>query len=113
MRVLMFTLSFVAGYFAQAHQETLSLREAVDVVADYSVVHTTVPQSLDWYGLTDPDSRTIFLIDKMDLAQRRRVAIHEMTHVALRMRGDEAYKDEDVVQILTEIEYKKLYGGAQ
>lgn len=113
MRALTFILSFLAGYAFQQHDAALKMREVIDVMADYDVRHVEVPFTADYYGMTVPDQRTIFFVNQMDLAQRRRVAIHEVEHVVLRLRGDERYADEEVIRTLTDIEYKKTYGDNQ
>jgi len=92
--------------------QPLTLREAIDVAAEYNIRHIAVPETVPFYGLTDFDHRDIFIIEGIDLAQRRKVAIHEFMHVAERMRGHEQPSDE-AIQAEADRMYSQLFGDSK
>lgn len=111
MKPVLFLASFMVGaMLPRADYKPLELREVVDVVADYSIHHVQMPTQTPFYGMTDPDARTIWMVEAADLAERRRIAIHELAHVTLRLRGDLRATDEDYVHEVEEQEYTRLYG---
>ncbi len=112
MKTALFAASFLFGYFGHqaATRPPLSERELIETMADFDIVHNAATPQLPWYGLTDFDSRKIWIVADVDLSQRRRTVIHEALHVALRLRGDDAYGDEEVIAAMTESEYKRVFG---
>jgi hypothetical protein len=111
VKIALIAFGFLVGYFGhQAPRPALSDAELIETIADFEIVHIVAPPQLPWYGLTDFDVKRIWLVADVDLSQRRRTAIHEALHVALRLRGDAAYGDEDVITAMTETEYKRMFG---
>ena len=90
-----------------------TLRDAIGMMADYEIKHVDIPRQIDWYGWTDGDIRTSWQYAAADLTQRRKIALHELIHVTLRMRGDPSFGDEELVKIIAQASYGKLFGGSQ
>lgn len=101
---------FRAGVSASA-PDTLSMRDVVDILADYEVLHPRVPAAADWYGITDFDSRTIYVIENTNLPMKRRTVVHEMLHAALRLHAFDGTPDQEEQAVIdqTALIYKALY----
>src|SRR5260370_26919013 len=113
MKPFFLLLSFLAGALlpqGDVPPSPLALKEAIEVMADYNVEHVRMPSVTPYYGLTDPDSRTIYVVESMDLRLRREVTLHEVIHATLRLRGDERWGDEETVHAMTSREYHRLFG---
>ena len=108
----------VALFFAwpmptQEPSQPLTLREVVEIVADYDVRHSYVPDATPYWGLTDYERRTMFLVTNGDLTTRRQAALHELIHIGRRMRGQQAAtrdEEEVLVQTATLKLYQELFG---
>ena len=108
----LFVGSFLLGFAAQPDTHSITLRDAIEVVADYEVRHPEVPNSTAWYGWTDIELRQIFTIENADLRQRRTTIIHEITHVSRRLNGETLPshdEEEEIVKGLTEKTYAELF----
>jgi hypothetical protein len=88
----------------------LTMREVVEILAEYDVRHIDVPYALPWFGMTVPDERTIYLVKQMDATQRKRTMLHELCHVALWMRAQTSEMDEEVCKVMSDVEYRKYFG---
>lgn len=96
------------------HVDGLTLRDAVEVLADYELAHPRVPMREDWYGWTDPDERRMYVIANADLSVRRRTVIHELTHVMRRFRNQVAAtkeQEEYETELVSSIMYGQLFGA--
>lgn len=99
-----------------ANPPALTLREAVEIIADYEVRHPRVPDFTPYWGMTDYERRVIYAIDNGDLAIRRDTAIHEMIHVARRLRGEQLptrEEEEAFVAHETARLYRELFGTSR
>ena len=114
--VILVMLAALAASSTQTTPSVLTLRDAIEIVADYEILHPQVPYQTNWYGMTEPDMKQIFIIKNADLAIRRRTAIHELIHVARHNRGyvvtgspeEEAYAVQQA-----DVLYRALFGGEQ
>lgn len=91
----------------------LTLREVIEIIADFEIRHPIVPQTTPWYGVTEADNRVIFVIENADAASKRKTMIHELIHVARRLRAGEAATNEEeetVVKQQAEEVYAHLFG---
>lgn len=90
----------------------LTLADAVDIMAEYELVHETKLMShLRYYGLTDPNTRTIFLNVAPDNASNRDTIIHEWLHIKYgRMGIDTSGPYEDQIAKRAHEIYLQLYG---
>lgn len=122
-RMLLVIAGFIAGYSLTAvHAQhdvfvsNLTLRDAIEVLADYEVMHPQVPARSEWYGWTDPDEQRIFTIRNADLATRRETVIHELTHVTRRYNGltfDDKQSEEIATSLSARAVYLELFGAIQ
>lgn len=91
----------------------LTLRDCVEAMTDFDVVHTKLPvYAPRIYGLTDYMSRTIYLFTDFDLSLRRLTTIHELLHVKYQLSGRNS-PPEAVIEIDERRIYRNLFGGAQ
>lgn len=93
----------------------LSLRAVIDILADYSIVHTSNAMSaFKYYGLTDFRRKQIFINSDVDLADRRDTVLHELFHVLYRLNGIDTSDDASDVAIQHKADeaYAALYGAA-
>lgn len=113
----------MAGFllpFAQWTTETsseppaLTLREAIEIVADYDVRHPDVPHFTPYWGVTDSERRVIYVVANADLQHRRETMIHELIHAARRLRADRAVtreEEEAIVEAAAAKLYRELFGS--
>jgi len=115
MKTLAFILlGLILGAAVQDKERTpLSVRELIEVLADFDVKHQPATPGQDWYGITDFEAKKIWITTDIPLANRRKIAIHEALHVILQLRGDQQYSDEDVIHALADREYLRLFGEGQ
>lgn len=60
----------------------------IDILIDYNFKHVTDLAPLcNCWGMTVPETRTIYLADDMSLADRREVVLHELVHALLYNKG--------------------------
>lgn len=115
LRPLLFFSAFWVGTMLPQHEAPkLSLRDTIDIVADYSVYHPDVPFRQEWAGWTDPDEQKMFIVKNLDLTARRRTTIHELVHVQRRMYrqiADTREAEEVAVDLITEATYIELFGA--
>lgn len=90
---------------------TLGLAEVIDILADYNLKHID-SRDFGWIGLTVPQSRNIYIYDKMSQADKRTTLLHELLHAAYYQKnvqtGDQ-YSDMLIEQKAEEL-YGQLYG---
>ena len=68
--------------------EDVTLPEVITILADYDFVHEgRVLTHNQYFGLTDPGSRTIFINSRPDETTRKLTVIHEILHVIYARRG--------------------------
>ena len=66
----------------------LDLKSFVDTLAEYDVVHETrLMTFMRWWGLTDPDTKTIYINDRGELGVRKETVLHEFVHAAYMRQG--------------------------
>ncbi len=86
---------------------TVDLSTVVDILTDYNVKHIDLQFfSTRFYGVTDPNSKTIILADSYDLGDRRDTVLHEMVHAAYRRFGIDT--SGPAFEILVEAKAQKL-----
>lgn len=129
-RILLFLVSVFAGWvlgqwqpIALAQQETASaampditLREVLDTLADYNVSHETSGLfARSFYGVTDSKSKTIYISDNFDIADRRETLLHEFLHAEIRKRG--VFESHEALEVAIDAKaqeiYRRIYGGVQ
>lgn len=119
MKPLILLGSFLVGVVGALfpwNTNQLTLRDAVEVIAEYEVHHPEVPYSTQWYGVTDFENRKIYVIKNTELSQRRKTAIHEMIHAARKIRGQFAGTNEEeelLIQQATAMLYQELFGVSE
>lgn len=91
----------------------LDLATFIDIIGEYDVIHEgrMLHPVFNYYGMTVPDLRTIFLDSTQDRASMNDTVIHEVFHIAygrkgIRTDGPMEPCVEDKAQEL----YQKLYG---
>jgi hypothetical protein len=111
MKIALFAVSLLLGQTVNiADRSPLTEREIVEVMTDYDIRHAPGIPKQDWYGMTEFDSRRITMVTDPDLAQRRKITLHELWHAVLRLRGDDGFGDEELIEKLTDSEYKRMFG---
>ena len=67
----------------------LDLAEIVDILTEYKIVHDKhgVLRYFSYYGVTDTDTKTIYISDEGDLGTNRDTVIHELLHIMYWRRG--------------------------
>ena len=67
---------------------TLTPAEFIDIIADFSIYYDPSPVFCsEYFGLTDPKTRTMSICANLDLTMRRWTLFHEAYHVAYARRG--------------------------
>lgn len=111
-KALLFLGSFLVGYTLE-HENApkLTLRECIDIAAEYEIFHPYVPQQVDWYGLSDIDGQKLFVIRNTALANRRKAMIHEMLHISAHFDGLTLTQneEEEAVRIKADALYLELF----
>ena len=114
MKAILFFGSFLLGTTLQhSDAPALTLKDAIEVMADYELFHPEVPPRVDWYGWTEPNAQKIFVIKNADLAIRRKTVIHELLHVSRHFHSDnisDQAAEEEAVQIQADYLYRELFG---
>ena len=114
MKAILFFGSFLLGTTLQhSDAPALTLKDAIEVIADYEILHPEVPPGVNWYGWTEPNAQKIFVIKNADLAIRRRTAIHEVLHVSRHFHADnltDQVAEEEAVQVQADYLYRELFG---
>ena len=85
----------------------LELSEVLEILSDYDVLHESrVMSFLNYYGLTDLNTKTIFINE--DVSQDYRIAtlLHELLHVVYARRG---YVTTGPYDAVIEAKAQKLY----
>lgn len=102
-------LGFGVGTQIPTHQTYApTMKDVVEILADYDVRHIDAVPGVPFYGATDMDNHTIFIVNNQDFIFKRRTVIHELAHVKLRLMGEKDM-DEDVTNAVEEAVYKKLF----
>ena len=87
-------------------------REIIEILADYDVRHVPALPGYHYFGVTDFNNHTIYILDNQDFVWKRRTADHELIHVTRRMRMQELSdndEEEAAVGAIEEAEYKRLF----
>lgn len=87
---------------------SLTMADAVDILADYSVIHQNTPLMGTYGGLSDYRERTIYISNHSDLADRRDSVIHEFLHILYRVKGIPD-PGEEVIREQTSKIYRSLF----
>lgn len=110
-KAVLFFGSFLVGLFIQDRTvPTLTLRDCVEISADYEILHPVVPEQTTWYGVTDEFK--IFAIKNANLKNRRKTILHEMFHASLSLHDKSfprADEEEAAVREQTDILYQELF----
>lgn len=110
MKITLLCTSFLIGLLVpRGDVPALTLKDAVEVIADYEIRHPEVPMQVDWYGMTDFETQRIFVIKNTDLANRRKTAIHELLHASRHINGTQI-PDHAAEELAVRAETDKLYG---
>ena len=90
----------------------MTLADAIDIMAEYQMVDGTQwLKTFKAWGMTDPDSRTIYISHKPDNATSRDTVIHEWLHVMYgRMGIDTSGPYEPQIAKKAHQIYMKLWG---
>jgi hypothetical protein len=90
-----------------------SLAEVIEILADYDVLHEgRLMTYAHWYGLTDPNTKTIFINSSVAEDYRAETLLHELLHILYMRRGiDTRGPYEDLVEAKAQELYRQLYGG--
>lgn len=105
------------AYVPASHTELpdfdLDLKSVIDTLTTYDVQHeTNLLTYMQYYGLTDPYKKRIYINDGSDIYDRRDTVIHELLHVMYRERGVQTnYPEGELkVEAMSQKMYQKLYG---
>ena len=113
MKSLLLSSVLMIGFAVPQHDApALTLKDCIEVVADYEVHHPIVPMQSQWFGWTDPGEQRIFVIRNADLHNRRQTMIHEILHVQRKFSKQalETQEEEEVaVRILADQVYRELF----
>src|SRR6266404_721257 len=129
--VVLLFLAFAQGATAQRAQSPLAnsvlqlgeipelpamefdMAAVVDLLSEYDIVHESrVMNYLQNWGLTDPETRTIYINPTGDLNNTRITVVHELLHAAYMRRGMRTGGPvwEPLIEGRAEEIVKKLYG---
>lgn len=91
----------------------LDFKKAIEIVAEYNVIHQDTISGGQYWGLTLPGEHKMYLSDAPDLAIRRLTVIHEMLHVCYNRKGIDTHDGigEETVAKSAEVLYRELYGS--
>jgi len=89
------------------HNYSLNMRDVIEILANYDLRHVDPVPGTPFYGATDMDNHTIYIVKNQDFVFTERTVIHEIGHVIARKR-DEKW-DEDTVGIFEDVEYRRLF----
>ena len=66
----------------------VTIREVLEILSDYDIVHENKLMTfLQYYGLTDPNAKTIYINSSIAGEFRTLTVIHEILHVIYSRRG--------------------------
>ncbi len=90
----------------------VTLAEVCEILADYNVVHEHGLMSyLRYFGLTIPETKTIYVNADVSHEQLTETVIHEVVHIIYNRKGyDTRGPYEDLVETKAQKVYAELYG---
>lgn len=96
-------------------QGDITVADIVDILTEYSFEHQKKIVGGDYWGVTLPASREIFVSDEPDLGHRRDTVLHELYHAFYLRKGisTSGPEGEAAVYLKTHDQLVKIYRGAE